>query len=140
MLCWWWGSGGDVWIRTDSADVHHLDRAESTVGVMGISDLARDKAQAKVSEAQAAVTSLTARLQQAQADLAATEAAGDLWESVQDTPVVGSLTSGMRSSATVNQAEAQAEVDRLQAELTAAQNKLDWAKKAQSAVESVTGE
>lgn len=107
---------------------------------MGISDLARDKAQAKVSEAQAAVTTLTAKLQQAQADLAATEAAGDLWESVQDTPVVGSLTSGMRSSATVNQAEAQAEVDRLQAELTAAQNKLDWAKKAQSAVESVTGE
>lgn len=107
---------------------------------MGIADAARDKAHAKVTELEAEVTKIKAQLEEAQENLGGAQAAGDLLGSVQDTPVVGDLTSGMRRDATVDQASGQADVARLQSELSSAETKLEWARKAEAAVEAVTGD
>lgn len=107
---------------------------------MGITDAARDKAHAKVSELEAQVTALKADLADAQDQLTASQAAGDLLDSVKQTPVVGGLTEGMRRDSGVDQATAQATVDKLTAELSSAETKLDWAKKAEDALGAVTGQ
>jgi hypothetical protein len=107
---------------------------------MGITDAARDKARAKVSELEAEVTALKADLADAQDQLTASQATGDLLDSVKQTPVVGGLTEGMRRDSGVDQATAQANVDALKSKLSAAQTKLDWAKKAEDALGTVTGE
>lgn len=106
---------------------------------MGIGETARATAHAKVSEAQAKVTQLQSQLKQAKLDLEGSSAAGDLLDSVKDTAVVGTLTSGMRDQSGVDQATAQAEVDRLTAELSSAETKLDLRRKAEAAVSAVTG-
>lgn len=105
---------------------------------MGISDTAKDKAQALVSQYQAQVATLQNKLKQAQAQLAATGDAGDLLDKVKNAPVIGGLFGGASDDASVSEAQLQADVDRLQAELSEAQTKLDWAKKAQGAVNAVT--
>lgn len=107
---------------------------------MGITDAARDKAHAKVSELEAEVTALKAQLADAQDQLEVSQGAGGLLESVKETPIVGSLTEGMRRDSGVDQATAQATVDKVQAELSSAQTKLDWAKKAEDALGAVTGQ
>ena len=78
-------------------------------------------------------------MQKAKLDLEGSAAAGDLLDSVKDTTEVGTLTSGMRDQSGVDEATAQAEVDRLTAELSSAQTKLDLLRKAESAVSAVTG-
>ncbi|MFM2438652.1 MAG: hypothetical protein RLZ55_1475 [Actinomycetota bacterium] len=105
---------------------------------MTISDAARDKAQASVSQYEAEVATLTNELKQAEAQLQATGDAGDLLDKIKDTPVIGSLLGGARDDATVSEAQLQANVDKLKADLSEAQTKLDWARKAQGAVEAVT--
>lgn len=105
---------------------------------MGMSDIARSKAQAKVSEYEAEVRALEAQLADAQSDLDGTKTASGLLDSVKDTPVIGGLTDRMRRNAGADQASLKATVDRIQAELTKAQTQLDWARKAQNAVDSVT--
>lgn len=107
---------------------------------MGITDTARAKAQAEVSKAQAKVTSIQAELDKANDQLKASEAGGDLLDSVKDVTVVGDLTDGMRSQSGVDQHQAQANVDQLTLDLSSAQNKLDMAQKAQKAVLSVVGD
>ncbi|TXH44344.1 MAG: hypothetical protein E6Q90_04075 [Actinobacteria bacterium] len=105
---------------------------------MTISDAAQDKAKALVSQYEAQVATLSDQLKQAEAQLQATGDAGDLLDKVKDTPVIGSLLGGARDEATVSKAQQQADVDTLKAELSEAQTKLDWARKAQGAVEAVT--
>ena len=106
---------------------------------MGITDTARAKAKAAVSEAQAEVTELTAELELAKRQVADQEAAAAALDSVRDTPVVGTLTAGMRDQSVVDQAHGKADVDRLTAELSSATDKLNLAKKAQAAIVAVTG-
>jgi hypothetical protein len=106
---------------------------------MGITDTARAKARASVSQAQAEVADLTAQLAAARRAVDGSQAAGDVLDSVRDTPLVGQLTAGMRDKAGVDQAKAIADVDRLTAELSSAQGKLDLAKKAEAAILAVTG-
>ncbi|MCB0914490.1 MAG: hypothetical protein H6525_09875 [Actinobacteria bacterium] len=105
---------------------------------MGMSDMAKSKAQAKVSEYEAEVATLESQLADAQEELEGSTAAGGLLDKVKDTPVLGDLTSGLRRGTGVDQATAKAEVDRIQSELDKARTQLEWARKAQDAVESVT--
>ena len=107
---------------------------------MGITDTARDKAQAEVSKAQANVTSIQAELDKANDQLKASQAGGGLLDSVKDVKFVGDLTDGMRSQSGVDQDQAQAKVDQLTLDLSTAQNKLDMAEKAQNALQSVVGD
>ncbi len=100
--------------------------------------MARSKAQAKVSEYEAQVSALKAQLADAQDELDGSKAAGGLLDSIKDAPVIGGLTDRLRRTTGVDQATAKADVDRIQAELTKAQTQLDWARKAQDAVETVT--
>jgi hypothetical protein len=106
---------------------------------MGFSDTARAKAQAAVSRSEAEVADLTSKLNRARAGLDGTDVAGDLLGSVKDVTVIGPLTSGLRDSLGVDRAKAQAEVDRLTAELSVAQDKLAMAQRAQAALQSVVG-
>jgi hypothetical protein len=106
---------------------------------MGITDTARAKAIAAVSEAQAEVTELTAELERAKRQVEDQEAAGEALDSVRDTPLVGTLTAGMRDQTVVDQARSKADVDRLTAELSSATDKLNLATKAQAAIVAVTG-
>lgn len=107
---------------------------------MGMTDAARDKARAKVSELEAQVVALKADLADAQDQLSASKKAGGLLDSVKQTPVVGSMTKRLLRDSGVDQATAQAQVDKVRAQLTAAETKLDWAKKAEDALGTVTGE
>lgn len=106
---------------------------------MGITETARAKAQAAVSEAEADVTELRSELARAQRLAEGTSAAGDMLDTVKETPLVGSLTAGMRDQTGVDEANAKADVDRLTAELRSAETKLELAKKAQAAIVAVTG-
>lgn len=106
---------------------------------MDIAATARAKAQAAVSEAQADVTRLTSELEAAQRQAEDRNAASQLLDSVANTPLVGSLTEGLRDKTGVDQAQDKADIDRLTAELSAAQDKLSLALKAQSAINAVTG-
>jgi multidrug resistance efflux pump len=103
-----------------------------------MSDIARSKAQAKVSEYEAEVSALEAQLADAQSELDGTKTASGLLDAVKDAPVIGGLTDRLRRNTGADQASAKATVDRIQAELTKAQTQLDWARKAQNAVDSVT--
>jgi multidrug resistance efflux pump len=105
-----------------------------------MSDTARARAQAAVSKAQAQVTSLEVELARAEDELKASQAGGDLLDSVKDVKVVGDLTGGMRDQSKVDQDQVQAQVDELKAQLSAAQGKLDRAKTAQRALETVVGD
>lgn len=116
----------------------HWTMLRVNVAGMGMSDMARRKAQAKVSEYEAQVTVLKAQLADAQDELDGSTAAGGLLDSIKDAPVIGGLTDRLRRNTGVDQATAKANVDRIQAELTKAQTQLDWARKAQDAVETVT--
>lgn len=107
---------------------------------MGITETARAKAQAAVSKAEAEVTRISAELNQAKRQLASTDSAGDVLDSVKEVAVLGPLTSGIRDQVDVDQAQQRAEVDRLAAELRVAQDKLDLARKAQDALIAVVGE
>ncbi len=107
---------------------------------MGITDTARAKAQAEVSKAQANVTSIQAELAKAEDGLKASQAGGGLLDSVKDVKVVGDLTGGMRDQSKVDQDQGQAQVDELKAQLSTAQSKLDRAKAAQRALETVVGD
>jgi hypothetical protein len=106
---------------------------------MAISDTARAKARAAVSDAQADVASLSAQLNAAKRALGGSDTASDLLDSVSDVNVVGSLTSGLRDNAQADRAKRQADVDRLTAQLESAKNKLARAQKAESALLSVVG-
>ncbi len=103
-----------------------------------MSDMAKSKAQAKVSQYEAEVTALEAQLADAQEELDGSTAAGGLLDTVKDVPVLGDLTGRLRRGTGVDQATAQANVDRIQSELDKARTQLVWARKAQDAVESVT--
>lgn len=61
-----------------------------------MSDMAKSKAQAKVSEYEAEVATLESQLADAQEELEGSTAAGGLLDKVKDTPVLGDLTSGLR--------------------------------------------
>lgn len=105
-----------------------------------MTDTALARAQAAVSKAQANVTSLQAELAKAEDALKASQAGGGLLDSVKDVKVVGDLTDGMRDQAKVDQDQDKAQVDDLKAQLSAAQGKLDRAKTAQRALETVVGD
>lgn len=107
---------------------------------MGFVDAAHAKAQAQVSDAQADVAELEAQLDKAKSQLKMASKAGGALDAVSETPVVGSLTSGMRGHAGVEQAKAKAEADRIQADLASARTRLDMALKAQRALRAVTGD
>ena len=106
---------------------------------MGLGETARSTAQAKVSEAEAEVAQLQNDLKQAQLDLDQANATGDLLDSASSIPVVGALTEKARGDSGVDAAAAKAKVDNLTAQLSSAETKLSLTRKAQSAVESVTG-
>ena len=72
--------------------------------------------------------------------LKGSEAGGDLLDSVKDVKVVGDLTGGMRDQSKVDQDHSRAQVDELKAQLSAAQGRLDRAKAAQRALETVVGD
>lgn len=107
---------------------------------MGFADAARAKARAQVSEFEAQLTDLRNQLAQAENELNSAQAAGNLWESVEDTPVVGSLTSGLRGKSSVDRAKAQADIDKLKSQISTVEAKLAWARKAESAITTVTEE
>ena len=107
---------------------------------MGFTDTARAKAQAAVSQAEADVAQKRAELSRAKASLEGSSAAGGVLDSLKGVAVVGSLTSGLRDESAADQARAKAEVDRLDAELKSAESKLDRARKAQAALQSVIGD
>lgn len=107
---------------------------------MGISETALAKAQAAVSQAEANVATITAELAAAQKKLSSTSSAGEALEGIKDMALLGSLTSGMRDKVGVDEVQLQADVDRLTAALSAARDKLNLARKAQDAVETVVGE
>lgn len=106
---------------------------------MSITETARAKARAAVSAAQAEVTSLEAQLAQARRNLDSSEAAGALLQSVRETPLVGPLTAGVRDQTSVDKANATADIDRINAELSSARAKLERAEKAESLVLAATG-
>ncbi len=107
---------------------------------MGITDTARAKARAAVSKAEAEVIEIKAELAKVDTAHEGAGAAGELLDSVKGVALVGSLTQGMRDDMGVEAAKLQAEADRLRAELSAAQTRLDLALKAQAAVLAVVGE
>lgn len=106
---------------------------------MGIADTTRAKAQAAVSRAEADVTEIQTELKRAQSQLEGSGAARELLDSVADVAVIGPLTDGLRDEIGVDKAQLKAEVDRLTAELSAAQDKLNLALKTQAAVIAVIG-
>ena len=106
---------------------------------MQLADTARAKARAAVSGAQAEITTLEAQLAQARRTLDRSETAKEVLESVRETPLVGTLTTGVREQAGVDQADATADIDRITAELANARTKLELAQKAESLVLEATG-
>jgi outer membrane protein TolC len=107
---------------------------------MGITATARAQAQARVSKAEAEVAAVQAQINRAQASLESSAAAGGVLDSIKGVAVVGPLTAGMRDKSDVEQAEARAELDRLAAELSSAETRLDLARKAQAALLAVVGD
>ena len=106
---------------------------------MGFTDTARAKARAAVSKAEAEVAEVQAELNRTRSQLEGTDSAGDLLDSVSDVAVVGALTSSMRGQVVVDKAKLQAELDRLTADLSGANDKLALARKAEAAVLAVVG-
>ena len=107
---------------------------------MGITETARAQAQAKVSKAEADVAEIQSQLNRAKASFEGSAAAGGALDSVKGVAFLGSLTAGMRDQSEVDQAQGRAELDRLTADLKSAETRLDYARKAQSALLAVVGE
>ena len=106
---------------------------------MGIADTTRARAKAAVSAAQANVIEYEAELKQAQALMEGASAASELLGSISGLAVIGGLADAIRDDMTVDRAKLQAEIDRITADLRAAEGKLARAQKAQAALIAVIG-
>jgi hypothetical protein len=106
---------------------------------MGIANTTRAKAQAAVSKAEADVAELTNELKKTQTMLEGSEAAGELLDSVSDVAIIGSIAGSLRDDMGVDKAQLRAQADDLTAKLSAAQSRLEMAKRAQAAVLAVVG-
>ncbi|MCB0917718.1 MAG: hypothetical protein KDC39_04025 [Actinobacteria bacterium] len=104
---------------------------------MGVTEDARTKAQANVSEAEAEVKKLEAQLATAKAKAKVTDAGGSVIEALTKAPIIKENTDFIRQHTEANSAEAKAEVDRIEADLVKAQSRLKWANRMLNAVESV---
>ena len=107
--------------------------------IMGIADTTRARAKAAVSAAQANVIEYEAELKQAQALMEGSSAASELLGAISGLAVIGGLADAIRDDMTVDRAKLQAEIDRITADLRAAEGKLARAQKAQAALLAVIG-
>ncbi len=106
---------------------------------MGIVDTSRARAKAAVSAAEANVTEIQAELKQAQALQEGSAAANELLGSLSGVAFIGGLADALREDMTVDRAKLNAEIDRITAELRAAESKLNMALKTQAALLAVVG-
>lgn len=105
---------------------------------MGFSDAASDKAQAKVSELEAQVASLKSDLSIAKSALAGAEALDQAVDKVTNPDAVKEAAQPIRAKTDSMVATATAKVAIIQADLTAAEAKLNMYQKAQNVVDYVT--
>ncbi len=106
---------------------------------MTIADTTRARAKAAVSAAEANVIEIQTELKQANSMMDGSSAASELLASIAGLAVVGDLTETLRDDRTVDQAKLQAKIDRITADLRAAEDKLATAKKTQAALLAILG-
>lgn len=100
-------------------------------------DNTRAKAQAALSEADAAVKDLEAQLSSAQTKLKLVKAGDDAVDTITSIPVVKDNTDFLRKRTEAEVSSAQAAVDRIEAELATARTKQKWAQRALDTVDNV---
>ncbi|MDZ7577964.1 MAG: hypothetical protein U0904_07315 [Candidatus Nanopelagicales bacterium] len=105
---------------------------------MGTLEMARAKAQASLSQATADVKKLEADLSAAQAKASIVKAGETTLGVLTSAPVIRQGTEFLRRRTEADSAAASAEVDRITADLNAAQNRLKWAQRTSDALEAVS--
>jgi hypothetical protein len=105
---------------------------------MGVTENARAKAQAAVSEAQADVKELEAQLSSAQSKAKMVDASDSVVEKLTSPPMIKENTEFLRKRTEANVADAKATVDRTTAELSSANSRLKWAERALNAIDGIT--
>lgn len=106
---------------------------------MGFADTSRARAKAAVSAAEANVTEIQAELKQAQSLKEGSSAANELLGSLSGIAFIGGLADALREDMTVDRAKLNAEIDRITADLRAAESKLNMTLKTQAALLAVIG-